>query len=77
MRFRCLYTAFASLQKEQDFDINSCDKHMTKIANRNNGLVRDVLLFDFDVVLATISTMLQYRRCYDIDDAAIFCAIDW
>ena len=58
MRFRCFYTAFASLQAELDRDVNSCDKHVTKVALRNNGVVRDVLLFDFDVVLATISTML-------------------
>ena len=57
MRFCCFYTAFASLQEEMDRDVNSRDKHVTKVALRNIGVVRDVLLFD-SVVLATISTML-------------------
>ena len=75
MRFRCFYTVFASLQVETDFAVNLCDKHVTKVANWNNGIIRDVLLFDFDVVLAMISTMLpqlqMLRPFFDnITDAA-------
>ena len=58
MHFHCFYTAFASLQAELDCDVNSCVKHVTKVVLRNNGVIRDVLLFDFDVVLAMISTMV-------------------
>ena len=39
MHLRCLYTTFASLQVEPDFDVFLCDKHMTKVANSNNGVV--------------------------------------
>ena len=77
IRFRCFYTAFASLQVEPDFGVFSCDKHVTnKVANWNTGVVRGVLLFDFDPVLATILTMLLQAQTtlpffIDIDDAAV------
>ena len=76
MHFRCFYTLFASLQVETDFDINSCDKHVTKVANWSNGIVWDVLLFDFDVVLATVSIILLQPQMMlpfleDINDPGI------
>ena len=73
MRFCCLYTASTSLHMEPDLDDNLCDKHVTKVANWNSGVIQDVLLFDFDVVLGKASTMLPFFD--NISDATTDAAI--
>ena len=49
---------FASVEKQQDRNVVSCDGHMTKAANDSNGIVRDVLCLHVDLVLAEISMIL-------------------
>ena len=58
MFFIASILASASLEEEADHDVVSCDKHITKVANQHNGIVRDVLFVDVDDVLTAISTIL-------------------
>ena len=68
IHFRCLYIAFASLEVELDFDVNSCDKHVTKVPNWNNGIVQCMRC-----------AVVWFWCCfgYDIDDAAFLRRYRW
>ena len=83
MCFRSFYTAFASLQVEPGFDVFSCNEHVSnKVANWNIDVVRGLPLFDFDLVLAKILTMMLQTQTMlpffvDIDDAAILWQYWW
>ena len=58
MRFITSTLVFASIEEQWDRDVISCDGHVTTAANYSSGVVRDVLTFHVDVVLAEISTIL-------------------